>query len=119
MFLEYSRSHKREVVTVFYGRIESFWVCHLPPTAWTSVPQIHVLALFTACSHTNGKDATKELVTYEKYTAPRFIDASTIQASVGRVQMKKDKNIWAIVDRSGVYASTIISDLEPHDAISY
>lgn len=95
--------------------MESFWAVNLPPTPWSLAPKTHLLAFFTPCAHTNGQDATSSLVTYEQLTAARFVDVATIEASIGRVRLEIGRDRWAIIDRSGAFASTLIVDDEVPD----
>jgi hypothetical protein len=97
-------------MTTFYGRVESFWVVHCPPTTWTSQHEIHVLALFIPCAQVEGRNANEEVVEYHTYLTPKIIAANTIESLVGRVQVKQNRNGWVIIDRSGAFASTVLID---------
>jgi hypothetical protein len=87
-------------------------VVHAPLTPWTSKPEIHVLALFSPCSQTDGWDANKEVVGYKSHLTAKIIAANAIESLVGRVPVKKNRNEWVIVDRSGAFASTVLIDPE-------
>ena len=89
-----------EKLTIYYGRVESFWVVRLPSTPWTDGSQLLVLALFSPCANTGGRDATKEVVTYTTLHASKFVAVNTIEAVVGRIRLAVDKEEWAIADRS-------------------
>lgn len=108
--LHQSRGSRNEVLTTFYGRIESFWVCHLPQTTWTANNEVHVLALFSPCARTEGRNANTEIVEYQSLLTSKIIAANTIESLVGRVKIKKDRSGWVIVDRSGAFASTVLLD---------
>jgi len=95
---------------VYYGRVESFWVCHLPSSPWTQGGRRYVLALFSPCGNTRGSDATKTMVTYKNLNRSKFVAATTIESVVGRVQTEPRRNEWAIIDRSGAYASTVLTE---------
>jgi hypothetical protein len=74
-------------------------------------PTRYLLALVEPCS-TGGKDATRELTTYEATTAPIIIDLRTIECVVGRVRRG---NEWGIIDRSGDFARTVFVDPGDND----
>jgi hypothetical protein len=99
-------------MTIFYGRIESFWVCHVPATTWTQEGEVHVLALFTPCARTDGQNAKSEVVEYQSYLTSKIIAANAIESLVGHVQVKKERTGWVIVDRSGAFASTVLVDTQ-------
>ena len=94
----------------YYGRVESFWVCHFPPSPWTPDGGRYILALFSPCGNTRGSDATKKVVTYRILNRSKFVAATTIESVVGRVQTEPGRNEWAIIDRSGAYASTVLTE---------
>jgi hypothetical protein len=95
---------------VYYGRVESFWVCHFPRSPWTPSRERYILALFSPCGNTRGNDATKTTVTYKILNRSKFIAATTIESVVGRVQTEPGRKEWAIIDRSGAYASTVLTE---------
>jgi hypothetical protein len=95
---------------IYYGQVESFWVCHFPPSPWTSNATRHVLALFSPCGNTRGLDATKKMVTYKSLNRSKLVAVTTIESVVGRVQMEPGRKEWAIIDRSGAYASTVLTE---------
>jgi hypothetical protein len=94
---------------VYYGQVESFWVCHFPPSPWTPYGGRYVLALFSPCGNTRGRDATKTMLTYKTLNRSKIIAVTTIESVVGRVQIEPGRKEWAIVDRSGVWASTVLT----------
>ena len=94
----------------YYGRVESFWVCRFPPSPWVPDGGRYILALFSPCGNTRGGDATKKMVTYKTLNRSKFVAATTIESVVGRVQTEPGRNEWAIVDRSGAYASTVLTE---------
>ena len=55
------------------------------------------------------------MVTYKNLNTTYFIDVQTIEAVVGQVRVAKQKDEWAIIDRSGAFASTILYDASHHD----
>ncbi|KDQ49559.1 hypothetical protein JAAARDRAFT_200773 [Jaapia argillacea MUCL 33604] len=65
----------QEVRTVFYGQLERILVCTLPDERfWGKVGgKTLLLALIHPCN-TQGRDATKEIVTYSQTTAPIITD---------------------------------------------
>ena len=84
---------------IFYGKLELILVCNIPDKRFwgrdlqgTTV----ILAVITPCV-TMGKDAAKELTTYQHTTTQVVTDLRTISAVVGRV---RTRNRWGIVDRS-------------------
>ena len=84
---------------IFYGKLELILECDIPDERFwgrdlqgTTV----LLAVITPCV-TRGKDAAKELTTYQHTTTQVVTDLRTISAVVGRVQTR---NRWGIVDRS-------------------
>ena len=84
---------------IFYGLLEVILECNIPDkNFWGRYLQgmTVLLAVITPCI-TMGKDAAKELTTYQHTTTQVVTDLRTISAVVGRV---KTRNRWGIVDRS-------------------
>lgn len=84
---------------IFYGKLELILECDIPDKRFwgrdlqgTTV----LLAVITPCV-TAGKDAAKEMTTYQHTTTQVVTDLWTINAVIGRVQTC---NRWGIVDRS-------------------
>ena len=50
------------------------------------------------------------MVTYKNLNRSKFVAATTIESVVGRVQTEPRRNEWAIIDRSGAYASTVLTE---------
>ena len=109
------RAHDRpmRVRQIFYDQLESILDVFLPPTHTLDImqPKHFLLALVTPCS-TRGKDATRDVTTYEEMTRPVIIDIRTIECVVGRVQRG---NTWGIIDRSGDITCTVFVDPEDGD----
>jgi hypothetical protein len=95
---------------VYYGQVESFYVCHFPPSPWTPEGTCYILSLFSPCGNTRGRDATKAMVTYKTLNRSKFVAVATIESVVGRVQTEPGRKEWAIIDRSGAYASTVLTE---------
>ena len=95
---------------VYYGQVESFWVCHFPVSPWTPHGAQYILALFSPCGNTRGTDATKAAVTYKTLNRSKFVTVTTIESVVGRVRTEPGRREWAIIDRSGAYASTVLTE---------
>ena len=106
--METTYSGDRRVV--YYGRVESFWVCRFPPSPWTPDETRFILALLSPCGNTKGIDAMKTVVTYKNLNQSKFVAATTIESVVGRVQTEPGRKEWAIIDRSGAYASTVLTE---------
>jgi hypothetical protein len=90
---------------IFYGRLELILECDIPnKNFWGRDLQgtTVLLAVITPCV-TMGKDAVKEMTTYQHTTTQVVTDLRTINAVVGRVQTR---NRWGIVDRSEDSART-------------
>jgi hypothetical protein len=68
-----------------------------------------LLAVIEPCV-TEGKDATKEVVYYQRKTTHIVTDLQTIGAVVGRV---KTRGKWGIIDRSGNNARPIFLEPDP------
>jgi len=100
-----------DVQKLYYGQVDSFWVCHSPVSIWTPTTQIFILALFSPCALTEGRDACNDVVTFKKMNTTYFVDVQTIEAVVARVRITKGKDEWGIIDRSGAFASTILYDV--------
>lgn len=49
-------------------------------------------------------------MTYKTLNTSYFVSVATVEAAVGRVRCEVGKDEWAIIDRSGAYASTILMD---------
>ena len=84
---------------IFYGRLELILECDIPDGKFwgrdlrgTTV----ILAVITPCV-TMGKDATKQMTTYQHTTTQMVTDLRAISALIGRVQTR---NRWGIIDRS-------------------
>ena len=107
---ERAHGHPVQVRQIFYGQLESILDVFLPPTHTLDImqPKHFLLALVTPCS-TRGKDATRDVTTYEDMTRPVIINIQTIECVVGRVQRG---NMWGIIDRSGDFARTVFVDPE-------
>ena len=54
-----------------------------------------------------GRDATKEVTTYQRTSTNIFIDLRAIGCVVGRIKCGND---WAIIDRSEELARTVFVD---------
>ncbi|KAJ7436328.1 hypothetical protein FB451DRAFT_1061778 [Mycena latifolia] len=87
------------VTQLFYGRLEQILVCALPKDHIFGgfSGKTRLLAVITPCS-TAGKDATKEIVAYNRIAAMIVTDVQTVSAVVGRIRTREQ---WTIVDRSG------------------
>jgi len=90
---------------IFYGKLDLILECDIPDKSFwgrdlqgTTV----LLAAITPCV-TMGKDAAKELTTYQHTTTQVVTDLRTISAVVGRVQTR---NRWGIVNRSEYLSHT-------------
>ena len=83
---------------IFYGKLELILECKIPDKRFWGIylGTTVLLAVITPCV-TMGKDATKELTTYQYTTTQVVTDLRAISAVVGRVQTR---NRWGIVDRS-------------------
>jgi hypothetical protein len=84
---------------IFYGKLELILECDIPEKKFWGkyLKGTTVLLAVITPSVTMGKDATKELTTYQYTTTQVVTDLRTISAVVGRVQTR---NRWGIVDRS-------------------
>ncbi|KAJ7621835.1 hypothetical protein B0H17DRAFT_1290387 [Mycena rosella] len=89
----------RWVPQIFYGRLEQILVCDVPKgELWGGFSgKTRLLAVITPCS-TGGKDATEEIVSYDRMTTQIVTDLQTISSVVGRI---KTRGKWTIIDRSG------------------
>lgn len=84
---------------IFYGKLELILECDIPDKKfWGKYLRgtMILLAVITPCV-TKGKDAAKQLTTYQHTTTQIVTDLRAISAVVGRVQTR---NRWGIVDRS-------------------
>ena len=50
------------------------------------------------------------MVTYKTLNQSKFVAVTTIESVVGRVQTEPKRKEWAIIDRSGAYASTVLTE---------
>jgi len=50
------------------------------------------------------------MVTYKNLNQLKFVAVTTIESVVGRVQTEPGRKEWAIIDRSGAYASTVLTE---------
>jgi hypothetical protein len=57
-----------------------------------------LLAVITPCTHTQGKDASKEITTYRRLGTTLVTDLQSVAGVIGRIQTQGH---WAIVDRTG------------------
>lgn len=73
-------------------------VCELPDESlWGEFSgEIRLLAVITPCA-TAGKDATQEIVAYNRMDAVIVTDIQTVSALAGRIH---SRGKWTIVDRS-------------------
>lgn len=102
------------VLQIFYGQLEQILVCDLPKDAmWGGFSgQPRLLAVITPCS-TAGKDATQEIVSYDRIAATIVTDIQTVSVVVGRI---KTRGKWTIVDRSaGLVKPEFVSSAETLD----
>ena len=53
---------------------------------------------------------TKTMVNYKILNQSKFVAATTNESVVGRVQTEPGCKDWAIIDRSGVYTSTVLTE---------
>ncbi|KAJ7726338.1 hypothetical protein DFH07DRAFT_685091, partial [Mycena maculata] len=83
-----------------YGRLDRILVCDLPEnrTLGALSGKKRLLAVLTPCKHTNGKDASTEIVTYCGLGPVIVVDLQCVMAVVGRVQTRGS---WKIVDHTG------------------
>lgn len=102
------RNNQGQVRQVFYGQLHCIIDVILPVSRALALtePKRHLLALVEPSS-TRGKDATREVTTYEATTAPVIVDLRTIENVIGRV---KRGNEWGIIDRGGDFARTVFVD---------
>ena len=96
------------VIQTFYGQLHYILDIVLPRSDLIRLPQRQhrLLACIEPCL-TQGKDATKEVVTYRRTSTTIFVDLQVIGSVVGRV---KRGNEWAIIDRSEDLARTAFVD---------
>ncbi|KAJ7124120.1 hypothetical protein C8R43DRAFT_1147581, partial [Mycena crocata] len=82
-----------------YGRLEQVLVCKVPKgKKWRGfADQTRLLAVITPCA-TDGKDATQEIVLYNRVTSTIVTDIETVSVVVGRIRSRGN---WSIIDRSG------------------
>lgn len=95
-----------------YGRLEFIldFVLEASPDLKTQSDRRHLLALITGCE-TDGRDATKEPVSYTKMNSfMHAIDLAAVGAVIGRLQYGSVSPSWAIVDRSGELARAVFTD---------
>lgn len=74
--------------------------------------ETRLLAVITPCA-TDGKDATKKIVSHDRMNAKIVTDIQTIIAVVGRI---KTRGRWTIIDRSqGLVKPEFVSSAETRD----
>jgi hypothetical protein len=102
------RDGPAEIVQTFYGQLHYIIEVTLPRSELINpLSKRRFLLAFVEPCLTNGKDATRELTTYERTSATIFIDLQAIGCIVGRI---KRGNEWAIIDRSEELARTVFVD---------
>ena len=82
----------------------------MPVTSWMPNPEVHILAFFSTCARTEGRNANSEVIEYQSLLASKIIAVNSIESLVGRVRVKKGRNEWVLIDQSGALASTILLD---------
>ena len=89
---------------VFYGRLDLILECELEDIKfWGMLRGKRLLLALLTPSSTNGKDATKKVVTYVETTTQIVTDLQAVSCVVGRIQTR---NRWGIIDHSGDLART-------------
>ncbi|EIN12023.1 hypothetical protein PUNSTDRAFT_62011, partial [Punctularia strigosozonata HHB-11173 SS5] len=96
------------VLQVFYGRLVYAIACSLPnETFWGSMAgTTKLLALIEMC-HTEGKDARRGVVFYDRTSGPNITDIQTIEGVVGRMKCGQK---WAIVEKARDEVQTIFEN---------
>jgi hypothetical protein len=115
-FVYHRKDESRWERTVFYGQLEHIVKCIIPicPALRITEPRLLLLALVTPCI-TEGGDATKHLITYQKMKpSPQVIDLNAISSVVGRFPYGTINGKFAIVDRSTSWARTVFVNDQVH-----
>ncbi|KAI0638582.1 hypothetical protein C8Q77DRAFT_1188451 [Trametes polyzona] len=88
----------------FYGQLQNIIVLELPFTA-TGESQTLVLGVIQRCEVTE-EIASLDVHYYERMGAVEVVDITTVQCVVGRI---RDRNRWAVIDRSGALSRAIFN----------
>jgi hypothetical protein len=103
---------------IFYGQLERTLLCVLPnhQIFGKIEGKTRLLAVITPCTHTQGKDASKEITNYRHLGTRLVTDLQSVVGVVGRMQTRGS---WAVVDRTGGFIRPeFVSDNEGVDADS-
>ena len=86
--------------TEYFGQLIKVLVTELPPGTVPSItqPKTIVLAIISPRETTNKAPLGIPYYTEHVKVTPRAVDINTVKCLVGRI---KDRDRWAIIDRSG------------------
>ncbi|KAI0326297.1 hypothetical protein GY45DRAFT_1259252 [Cubamyces sp. BRFM 1775] len=103
------------VPKTFYGQLQRILVLHCPPIPSSTHSALTplIFAVIRTCKIT-ADHPTLDIHYYSRDSSTDLVDITTVQCLVGRV---RDRNQWAIIDRSGTLSRALYEGHEAGDAI--